>query len=1133
MKELASYAFLIPLLAVAAICLSEGAANAVPKQKIAMLRDAFPYANAAFVDKLQAVLQSEYAVTVVSADQLTDWLVNDPKSIDLLLLPDARFFPAKAKDAFLAYLEQGGDLMAIGGPAFSKMMAAHEGKWVDREGAKAVQAAAEPAQMLGDFTPGAMTWRHESSEESNKTSATKVSIEPSGDATLGNALHVAIPGVVSWERVYLDNLSDPFAGGNLTVFWAKGDPGTPELSVEWEESDGSRWYSKIDLKPKWQKYVVAADHFKYASDSPTEGARGTHLDEFKPANAVRLGFAQRRGLTTNPEGSQSFWIARVGAATDAFVGVDFAPPVLETLSPDFKSYEVTDAVRLVPYPGQVVFGDEARKINPGVLICPTWRPRGLGALQKNDYRWIPLVNAVTATGEFRGTPVGMVVNVDNSFASSVWGMVGISDPDVLKKYPDYVVNITRGVLNRMDSGVFLQSAGLEHFCYLTGEKVNAGIRAANLGRELMTKVGLTIKQDKNQVYSKTWPASDWADVREELTGFELKPGHYTAESTVSVSDRVVDMISYDFTVADANRKLGEDLVTVKDGDFYLRGKKWYPVGINYWPQCCSGTDPKTFRTTFWEDPGQYDPEWVNLDLDQLVSLGMNSISIQYPNVECARPVMDLLERCRERGIKVNVSANGHPISGKPEKAAGLAAAAHFAENDTVYTYDLAWEPHLGAYAERKELDPRWNRWLEDRYGSVANAEKDWNFSVTENGAATGPTDEQLMKDGPWKTMVAAYRRFADDIISQGYGRSVRVISRVDPNHLFSVRTGYGGTGQMWIAYRMPFDLTSGVKHLDFTSPEGYGLGGDYLNYKRAGFLNLYGRFVGGGRPVFWSEYGVPIYFQGNTWSWSMDGQTSYFRNMHRMFLETDVNGGSGWWWPGGHRVDEDSDFGVINADRTPRPAAIELQKLASAYKAPRERKPADTWIEIDRDVEVSGIAMMWRKHWDEYVKALDEGKTPGLRTKGTGTNSSNVPLVAVGNTPLNGHNPPKYLNAEFNYVQIQDATGKWADVEDGATIDVAAGQPVKARGSVGNTQEATWLTPAEAMNGGGVYLCAGSGETATQKWAIAKTTPYLADADFAEFQMSPVSAGTAITMWMMADNRASFGEKLKFTLRPQ
>ena len=25
-------------------------------------------------------------------------------------------------------------------------------------------------------------------------------------------------------------------------------------------------------------------------------------------------------------------------------------------------------------------------------------------------------------------------------------------------------------------------------------------------------------------------------------------------------------------------------MTVKDGDFWLEGKKWYPVGVNYWPR---------------------------------------------------------------------------------------------------------------------------------------------------------------------------------------------------------------------------------------------------------------------------------------------------------------------------------------------------------------------------------------------------------------------------------------------------------------------------------------------------------------------------------------------------------------------
>jgi hypothetical protein len=1115
------------------------------QQRVAILHDDFPYASRAFVDRLVESLQADLNVRVLSGEELTVILASEPDAIDVLLLPDARFFPSAAKPALLDFLKQWGDLVTVGGPAFSKLMAPQSCQWLDRDQVNAVRLDAEPTKLVS-IEPG--LWRKLS--DSDNVDLVRVSSEEAGE--IGQAIRVDLPAPQYWCQIAMEGLTDPFVGGYLTALWAKSVGESSEITVEWSETDGSRWFAKLDLDSTWRKYVISADDFRYVPDSPTGRSRGNWGDHLNCGKAVRLALGQRHSLTVNPDGATSFCVARIGTATDSFKGIDFIPPVLETLSPGeympgrpYKCFQLHEAARLEPYGGQVVFGDEAKVESPGDLICPIWRPRGLGYQESNEYRWIPLVSAYDSTGEFRGTPVSMTVNVDNDYPGSIWGFAGFTDPDFLDHNSDYVIGIVRKLLARIESGAFLTSAGTELFCYLTGEPIGVGAKAVD-GREKLSKLRTEVSRDVRAMIGANWYPSDDEpiDLRGQLDIDSLKPGYYTVETTASVGDKVVDRIRYDFSVVDAERVLGPDMVTVKDGDFYLQGEKWYPIGINFWPLYCSGHEPYQYRTLSWQSPGQYDPEWLDLDLDQVVALGMNSISVQFPGLSAVRSMMDFLERCRNRRIKVNISVDGHAIIGQPERAVQLIEEAHLATDDAVYSWDLAWEPNMGQYAERCKLDGKWKHWIEDRYGSVENAEKDWQYKVTrEDGSVSGPTDQQAIEDGPWRTMVAAYRRFADDLISKGYARSVRMISEVDPNHLFGVRTGFGGTGQPGIAHFFPFDLVSGIKHLHYTSPEGYGLGGDYINYRRAGLLNLYGRFVSGGKPVFWSEYGVPHYFQGNTWSWSEDAQTAYFANMHRMFMDTDVSGGAGWWWPGGHRVDEDSDFGIINMDRSPRLAAIEVKKASERYKNPPERKPADYWIEIDRDKHVLGLPMIWLGNWDEYIRAWDEGKTAGLRTAGTGTDSSNTPMVAVGNTPINGHNPPKYLNAEFNWVRIRDAGGEWVGVEDGATIEVKAGLPVSVRASAGNIAESTWLTPDDAgKDNGGVYLCVGistqecDGTLCGSRSGIATCplparTDYLADAEFPEFDIPPIEVEADVVIWMAAENRSPFGEKLRLRIK--
>ncbi len=158
-----------------------------------------------------------------------------------------------------------------------------------------------------------------------------------------------------------------------------------------------------------------------------------------------------------------------------------------------------------------------------------------------------------------------------------------------------------------------------------------------------------------------------------------------------------------------------------------------------------------------------------------------------------------------------------------------------------------------------------------------------------------------------------------------------------------------------------------------------------------------------------------------------------------------------------------------------------------------------------------------------------------MRSPGTGSDSSQTPVLAVGNRPYNGHNPPKYLDAEFNQLQVLDSNSRWQDVRNGATVTVTADTPIKVRASVGNIQEATWLAPAGAgSKAGAVYLSAALGSGLSFRQPIRSDTPYLADADLGEFTMPPVVHGqTQVVLQMTAAGRAWFGEKRNLTFVPR
>ena len=189
--------------------------------------------------------------------------------------------------------------------------------------------------------------------------------------------------------------------------------------------------------------------------------------------------------------------------------------------------------------------------------------------------------------------------------------------------------------------------------------------------------------------------------------------------------------------------------------------------------------------------------------------------------------------------------------------------------------------------------------------------------------------------------------------------------------------------------------------------------------------------------------------------------------------------------------------------------------------------PFDAWIEIDRDKQPGGPAGIYAAVKDAFWRAVDEGRTPGLRTTGTGTTSADCPALAVGNTPWNGANPPKYLDAFFDYVEVQNASGKWAAAANGSTVKVNAREPVRIRVTLTNLGEAKWLAPALHDGPGGVYVVA----EGPQK----DFYPVLRDVDCGgttsiEAVAVAPAPETRVCLRLLAKGRTEFGPRFVLTL---
>jgi len=210
----------------------------------------------------------------------------------------------------------------------------------------------------------------------------------------------------------------------------------------------------------------------------------------------------------------------------------------------------------------------------------------------------------------------------------------------------------------------------------------------------------------------------------------------------------------------------------------------------------------------------------------------------------------------------------------------------------------------------------------------------------------------------------------------------------------------------------------------------------------------------------WTEVGVSeLMGTGDTKTIQalIDAQSRYHADWYRVL---NAGGGDGifwWWYPGGYRFGEGTDYGIINPDGSDRPVTKVIRQNAQKFINGPDMKEPDHWIEFDTSEAAGFPANMYDRIKGEFWKAIGDGQTPGFRTKGTGTTSSDCPLTAVGGNPCNGNNPPEYLDGTFDKVEVMDASGRWTSVIRDGTVKVPAGKKVVARVTVTNLGEARWL----------------------------------------------------------------------------
>jgi len=1106
-----------------------------------------PGEDPALIKALTAEITSAgYAVSALDASELCNPAVLNSATFDLLVLPNGADLPAKSAQAISEYAKGGGDIIALNAPLWQRPLVQVNGQWTTRDQYQRDNADKLPEHVLFEFKPDEIEDWHRGSN--NMASATVDETVADGPAPGQRALHVTISDLSSYDTFGVSGLTNPFPNGHtLTVFSAKGDGNTSQLAIEWTEKDGSRWIAVVPLYPEWRQYVLSPKDFRFWQSVPNRGGRG---DGLKPENAAGLSIGLALTHTAVPGGKHEFWVGPVGTAeTMPDLGTvlsEFDLPALDALSPSYKFFDVHGPVKLSLRQDQaIVSTQEALPVlaADAVVRSPQPRPGGGGFDKRRNWRFIPILEARSTGGQWRGTPVAMMVNADGTYKNGVWASFGFAGSDIYKT--PAMLAMVKQIAAKMRDGVFILDGGSDYYTYFKDQPGKIGMRIANVSGEeryVHARIAHYEAPATSPIMSQSWEVAkllpgEIRTVSGDLTKHWGKDG-YALEATIREANdkEVIDRVTQ--TAYTWEPKETKHFVTIKDGEFLLDGKRWRAHGVNYMPSSGIGTEDGQYFE-HWIGAPSYDPEVIDRDLDHIKDMGLNAVSIFiYAGYEKDQNLLDILRRLDLRGIKVNVGLRpGLPSWFEWDKIRNIIEAMRLPENDTVFAYDIAWEPMFGTNEDRRIYDKQWEEWIVERYGSVEAAEKDWNFRIPRNadGSVTNPLPEQIDTDGSWRVMTAAYRRFLDTLLYKMYGDARRLIRGVDPNHYVSFRMAEAGNPDYRWGGRIPYDFAYLAAGTDMLEPEAYGRIGDWDRVKPGWFEFEYAKWAAPDKPTIWAEMGV------STWDISrmvdspqrMEFQAMFHKAFYRLLESTGANGIFFWWYPGGFRYGENSDFGIINPDGTDKPVTTVIRENAVKFLNGPTRPAPDYWITFDRDAHPDGIAGIYDAAKEEFWKAIDAGKHPGLKTAGTGTDSSNCPAVAVGNVPWNGHNPPKYLDAAFDSVQVKDANGQWRDVKKGATTRAEPGKPVPIIVTFTNLGEAKLLAPGESQATGDVKLVIEQGQFARLQ-PITSDVPHLGSGTVEFELMIPTGQAAPIgtTLRLNASGRTEFGEKFEFTLEP-
>ncbi|GAC1425358.1 MAG: hypothetical protein NVSMB62_22490 [Acidobacteriaceae bacterium] len=506
-------------------------------------------------NRLAKLLAPTHDLAMLSAAQMADRAQLNREHFDLLVLGYGETFPLVAREAMLAFLADGGDLLTTGGYAFQSPVIHEDGRW----------------QFVSEMLKHA--------------------------AGAGNLLPALAD--TNWKRTDPAYCFLAGAVGRLTL-------------PKHRRMQAAEWRFDLPSSGEGKQFQFSARWRVIDVEAAPEGTASIGVEQLdksgEPAYAARKTFGELRGTTGWRSVERLFYLVpdcvtlRVRVALRNASGtVEVSDVRLEERPPQVRINTALgwpeDSLTVKNTQLGVFDADYRLKRVAGLRTVPLkgamvesqgFAAEGYaasGIVGMNYARWIPLLEAVDASGRKRGAAGALMHHHHGPYARSTWAFFGVENRDVFAEDSKAGLAAFASAAQALALKCYLHSVETDYTTYRDGDAVRIRVLLSNYGfRDAVLKVRMAVRHGDVEAHRAirdvTTRAGETKVIEEawRVTRFEAE--HYKVRIDLLHGAHLVDSIETAFNVWKTKTLTAGMPIEFRDNYFQVEGKSVFLQGTD-------------------------------------------------------------------------------------------------------------------------------------------------------------------------------------------------------------------------------------------------------------------------------------------------------------------------------------------------------------------------------------------------------------------------------------------------------------------------------------------------------------------------------------------------------------------------